>query len=177
VNIGHTGLRLRSSRETYNSPIRTRSLCSLKSLLTSQSSLISHSHHDNSFVLQSLRMRKIVTKFAYASFLILLCTLAPNLIQSMPILSKVRAISFDVTGTILVHRYPIMDTYAASAVWARLPNPPTSAELKPAFKKAYFKHLTESPCFGAKEGLSSRQWYGIVFATHCLHRKMMMGHS
>ena len=100
--------------------------------------------------------------------LIVLCTLASNLILSMPILSKVRAISFDVTGTILVHRYPIMDTYAASAIWARLPNPPTSAELKPAFKKAYYKHLTESPCFGSKEGLSSRQWYEIVLTQRSL---------
>ena len=87
---------------------------------------------------------------------------AESLLQ-MPVLSKVRAISFDVTGTILVHRYPIMDTYAASAIWAKLPNPPTAAELKPAFKKAYFKHLTESPCFGGKEGLSSRQWYAQIF--------------
>ena len=108
-------------------------------------------------------MRKIIRKLSHAILLILLTTLVPNFVDSMPILSKVRAVSFDVTGTILVHRYPIMDTYAASAIWARLPNPPTSAELKPAFKKAYFKHLTESPCFGAKEGLSSRQWYGIVF--------------
>ena len=83
---------------------------------------------------------------------------APASVLGMRSLSKVRAISFDVTGTLLVHKYPIMDTYAASAVWAQLPNPPTSAELKPAFKKAYFKHLTESPCFGAKDGLSSRQW-------------------
>jgi hypothetical protein len=78
-------------------------------------------------------------------------------------LSKVRAISFDVTGTILVHRYPIMDTYAAAAVWAKLPNPPSVSELKPAFKMAYKHHLTASPCFGAEEGLSSRQWYNKDF--------------
>jgi hypothetical protein len=57
--------------------------------------------------------------------------------------SRIRAISLDVTGTILVHRDPIMETYAAAAVWAQLPDPPTAEELKPAFKKAYFKHLTE----------------------------------
>jgi hypothetical protein len=85
-------------------------------------------------------------------------TFASTSVLGMRSLSKVRAISFDVTGTLLVHKYPIMDTYAASAVWAQLPNPPTSAELKPAFKKAYFKHLTESPCFGGRDGLSSRQW-------------------
>jgi hypothetical protein len=103
--------------------------------------------------------RTFIYTSLYLSLLLNLCTLAS--VKSMSkstILTKVRAISFDVTGTILVHRYPIMDTYAASAVWAKLPNPPTAAELKPAFKKAYFKHLTESPCFGGKEGLSSRQW-------------------
>eukprot|EP00961_Rhodomonas_salina_P187951 2536684-Rhodomonas_salina.3 len=62
--------------------------------------------------------------------------------------SSVKAISLDVTGTILVHRDPIMQTYAEAAVWAKLPNPPTEAELKPAFKAAYFEHLTKSPCFG-----------------------------
>ena len=50
--------------------------------------------------------------------------------------SRIKAISLDVTGTLLVHRYPIMETYAAAAVWAKLPNPPTAEELKPAFKKA-----------------------------------------
>lgn len=103
--------------------------------------------------------RAFICTTLYLSLLVNLSTLAS--VKSMSkknVLTKVRAISFDVTGTILVHRYPIMDTYAASAVWARLPNPPTAAELKPAFKKAYFKHLTESPCFGGKEGLSSRQW-------------------
>ena len=101
----------------------------------------------------------------YLSLLLNLSSL--RLIKSllqMPLLTKVRAISFDVTGTILVHRHPIMDTYAASAIWAQLPNPPTAAELKPAFKKAYFKHLTESPCFGGREGLSSRQWLAQKFA-------------
>ncbi len=45
--------------------------------------------------------------------------------------SNVRAISLDITGTILVHRYPIMQTYADAAVWAKLPNPPSAEELKP----------------------------------------------
>jgi len=72
---------------------------------------------------------------------------------------SIKAISLDVTGTILVHRDPIMKTYADAAVWARLPNPPTAEELKPAFKAAYFEHLTKNPCFGHGQGLSSRQWW------------------
>ena len=51
-------------------------------------------------------------------------------------LRRVRAVSLDVTGTILAHRHPIAETYAAAARWARLRDPPTAAEFKPAFKKA-----------------------------------------
>jgi hypothetical protein len=72
--------------------------------------------------------------------------------------SKIRALSFDVTGTILIHREPIMKTYAEAALWAKLPNPPSEAELKPAFKQAYYEALTERPCFGSAQGFSSRQW-------------------
>jgi hypothetical protein len=50
------------------------------------------------------------------------------------------------------------NTDVACAKWARLANPPTTAEMKPAFKKAYYQQLTVFPCFGAKEGLSDREW-------------------
>lgn len=73
--------------------------------------------------------------------------------------SKIRAISFDVTGTIMVHAEPIMKTYADAASWAQVPNPPSEADLKPAFKAAYKESLLASPCFGGREGLSSRQWW------------------
>lgn len=73
--------------------------------------------------------------------------------------SPVKAVSLDVTGTLLAHRHPIYVTYADAAKWARLKNPPSADELKPAFKKAYFESLTKSPCFGHAEGLSSRQWW------------------
>lgn len=95
--------------------------------------------------------------------------------------SAVKAISFDVTGTIMVHREPIMKTYADAAVWAQLPNPPTEAELKPAFKAAYKGELVKevvvlwwppisppqlpesllaSPCFGGGgETRNTRKWW------------------
>lgn len=62
--------------------------------------------------------------------------------------SRVRAISLDVTGTIMVHAEPIMKTYADSAVWAKVPHPPTEQELKPAFKAAYKRMHFDYPCFG-----------------------------
>jgi len=62
-------------------------------------------------------------------------------------------------GTLLVHKYPIMETYAECARWAQLPNAPTADELKKPFKEAYFRHLTEYPCFGHDQLMSSRDWW------------------
>lgn len=84
-------------------------------------------------------------------------------------LRNVKAISFDVTGTILIHRDAIFDTYADAAVWARLDNPPTAAELKPAFKKAYKESLLARPCFGHAEGLSSRAWWAQTVRAALAH--------
>jgi len=73
-------------------------------------------------------------------------------------IKKIKVISFDVTGTLLVHKEPIMKTYAEAALWARLDNPPTEFELKPAFKKAYYKYNTEMRCFGYHNNISPRKW-------------------
>jgi hypothetical protein len=73
--------------------------------------------------------------------------------------SGVRVLSLDVTGTLLVPRQPIAESYADAAVWARLPNAPSAEELKPAFKEAYYRHNMESPCFGAVEGVPARRWW------------------
>ena len=59
---------------------------------------------------------------------------------SIPI-DGVRAISLDITGTLITHREPVMKSYADAAVWARLPDPPSISELKPAFKQAYKEGL------------------------------------
>ena len=82
-------------------------------------------------------------------------------------LAPVRVISLDVTGTLIRHRHPIFDTYAAALRWAQFPNPPTAAELKPAFKSAYKATLLEHPCFGAAAGLSSKRWW-MRAVTRCL---------
>merc|ERR1711959_160567 len=71
----------------------------------------------------------------------------------------VRAVSLDVTGTLLTHRHPIHVTYASAASWARLENPPTAEELKVAFQMAYDEARAERPCFGHLLGQSSRQWW------------------
>ena len=62
--------------------------------------------------------------------------------------NNIKAVSFDITGTILVHKDPVLETYYEAALWAKLPDPPSSVELKPAFKSAYYQMLLEYPCFG-----------------------------
>mmetsp|Transcript_11906 Transcript_11906/g.31466 ORF Transcript_11906/g.31466 Transcript_11906/m.31466 type:complete len:315 (-) Transcript_11906:134-1078(-) len=86
-----------------------------------------------------------------------------------PALAAVRVISLDVTGTLIRHRHPIFETYAAALRWAEFPNPPTAAELKPAFKSAYKATLLEYPCFGTAAGLSSKQWW-VKAVTRCLEQ-------
>ena len=68
-------------------------------------------------------------------------------------------------GTLLVHKYPIMQTYSDCAIWAQLPNPPTAVEWKKPFRDAYYKNLIEYPCFGYKEGFSDREWWEITVKT------------
>ena len=87
--------------------------------------------------------------------------LMPMMMRSSKLdLSKVRVISFDITGTLLVHRDPIMETYAAAAKWARLPNPPSAMELKGPFKQAYKESLLKSPCFRNQPKLfNERDWW------------------
>lgn len=78
---------------------------------------------------------------------------------------KIRAISLDVTGTLLATREPIAKSYHDAALWARLPDPPTQDELKRGFKVAFRERCVESPCFGgAEEGVSGRDWWRATVA-------------
>ncbi|KAL9189849.1 hypothetical protein ACHAXT_009524 [Thalassiosira profunda] len=73
--------------------------------------------------------------------------------------AKIRAISFDVTGTLLATREPVIKSYHDAALWARLPDPPTQTQLKDGFKIAFRERCIESPCFGGVEGISGREWW------------------
>ena len=79
--------------------------------------------------------------------------------------AAIRAVSFDVTGTLLFHKESIAKTYADAAVWARLDDPPTAEELKPAFKRAYKSACLERPCFGYDAGGEKAWWaYAVRLA-------------
>jgi putative hydrolase of the HAD superfamily len=73
--------------------------------------------------------------------------------------NKIRVISLDVTGTMLVTRESVIKTYYDAAIWAGLPNPPSQDELKQGFKIGYKERCIESPCFGGVEGISGREWW------------------
>ena len=95
--------------------------------------------------------------YAYAMAATFARSLRPNFD-----IKSIKVISFDITGTLLIHKQPIMKTYAEAAVWAKLPNPPSEDELKPAFKSAYYQGLNEHPSFGYHSKLSAREWWIIT---------------
>lgn len=74
----------------------------------------------------------------------------------------IRAVSFDVTGTLLFHRASIAQTYAEAATWARLADAPTAEELKPAFKAAYKTACLERPCFGHGTPGGEKAWWSFT---------------
>jgi REG-2-like HAD superfamily hydrolase len=73
--------------------------------------------------------------------------------------TTIRAISLDVTGTLVATQEPVIQSYHQAAIWAQLANPPTPDEMKKAFKTAYKERCLESPCFGGVEGISGRDWW------------------
>lgn len=70
--------------------------------------------------------------------------------------NPIKAISFDVTGTLLVHKFPIMETYAEAAKYVNLVDPPSAVDLKPAFKQSYKENLLAIPCFSRD---NEREWW------------------
>ena len=74
-------------------------------------------------------------------------------------LRPVRAISLDITGTLITHKGSVVQHYVDAAVWAKLDDPPSVDEMKPAFKQAYKERCLASPCFGGAEGISGRDWW------------------
>jgi len=77
----------------------------------------------------------------------------------------IRAVTFDVTGTLLQHPKPIAQAYYECAEWARLKDCPSVEELRPAFKAAYKSTLLEFPCFRH----SRNQWWRTMLARTLEH--------
>jgi len=90
---------------------------------------------------------------------------------------KIRALSLDVTGTLLATREPVIKSYHDAAHWAQLSNPPSQSELKQGFKIAFRKRCIESPCFGGVEGISGRDWWRTTVAQVLYHANPDVSHS
>jgi REG-2-like HAD superfamily hydrolase len=71
----------------------------------------------------------------------------------------------------LTHTNPIAHTYAASAEWAKLKNPPTALELSQPFKQAYKETLISHPNF-RHEDLADSDGPGKVWWYRMLQRTM-----
>lgn len=80
-------------------------------------------------------------------------------------LSRIRVISLDITGTILSFKAPIADTYADYCIKANLPDPPSKTEIKQAFKQAYAEQNAMYPCFGYNQISIEQWWRQMVFKT------------
>jgi FMN phosphatase YigB (HAD superfamily) len=74
-------------------------------------------------------------------------------------ITKIRAISFDVSGTLIVTKEAVIVTYWKAAIWARLPILPTQNDFKSGFGPAFRERCIESSCFGGVEGISGREWW------------------
>ena len=106
---------------------------------------------------------------------VLLCLLPFAVSLSLPssVLenSKIRAISLDVTGTLVATKEPVIKSYYDAALWAQLPNPPTQDEMKKGFKVAFKERCMESPCYGGVEGIAGREWWKETVARVLYHAK------
>ena len=72
---------------------------------------------------------------------------------------RIRAISFDVTGTLIQHRRRIAETYVDVAVASGLPDPPSVEQMETAFRAAYRRSSLQMPCFGHAARLPHREWW------------------
>ena len=70
----------------------------------------------------------------------------------------IRAITFEITSTLVCMSLPLGKVYGDAVRHYKLPCPGDDA-MKAAFKAAYKKTGTELPNFGVASGLNEREWW------------------
>jgi len=70
----------------------------------------------------------------------------------------IRAITFEITSTLVSMSVPLGQVYGDAVRYYQLPCPPDDT-IKAAFKMAYKMMGTELPNFGAAQGMSERAWW------------------
>lgn len=88
---------------------------------------------------------------------------------------KVKVISLDVTGTILLHKTDVVESYAECLKWSHIAIPHTD-ELRKPFKDAYRAALTKYPCFGHAANMSGRDWWKLMLEDFLLQAKIKATH-
>ncbi|KAF7842935.1 haloacid dehalogenase-like hydrolase domain-containing protein 3 [Senna tora] len=83
---------------------------------------------------------------------------APQLISAMAILSLLRCITIDVTGTLIAYKGQLGDYYCLAAKAVGLPCPDYK-RVHDGFKLAYKDMAQKYPCFGFAAGMSSTEWW------------------
>lgn len=72
-----------------------------------------------------------------------------------------RAISFEITGTLVCMQVPLGQVYSDALRHYRLPAPNDDL-MKAAFKRAYVGVSKELPMFGASDGMNERGWWDVM---------------
>ena len=96
-----------------------------------------------------------------AGLLLAVAGMARLVVRNKLVPQSVKAISLDVTGTLLVHRLPIHQAYYNAFNEVNIADKPELADLKVAFKKAFKETSTKYPCFGSGI-MSDRDWWYLL---------------
>lgn len=90
-------------------------------------------------------------------------------IASLNNLRKVKVVTLDVTGTLLLHKESVAATYASAVNWAMPALSVTANDLKQPFKDAYKHASLNHPCYGFNTNMPGKHWWRLL-AADCLER-------
>jgi len=82
---------------------------------------------------------------------------------------KVKVITLDVTGTLLLHKTDVVESYVECLKWSHIHLHHTTDELRKPFKESYKAALSKYPCFGFAARMSGSDWWRIMLEDF-LHR-------
>jgi hypothetical protein len=79
-------------------------------------------------------------------------------LQKMSLLSKLKCITFDVTGTLIAYKGELGDYYCMAAKAAGQPCPDYK-RMHEGFKTAYIDMAKKNPCFGFAAKIPNIDWW------------------
>lgn len=79
----------------------------------------------------------------------------------MALVSRLRLVTVDVTGTLIAYRGHLGDYYCTAAKSAGAPRIPAYARMHQCFKAAYAELSRTHPCFGHASGMPDSHWWRL----------------